>query len=437
MEMFGVESVAEFDNSYQPLAERMRPKKLEEVIGQKHLIGETSPLRRFFYSKKIPSIILWGPPGVGKTTLAFLFANSAEMVFEKISAIEVGVNKVREIITASKKRLSSGKKTLLFIDEIHRFNKSQQDALLWAVETGVITLIGATTENPSFEVNSALLSRCQIYKLKELDAGEARELVDRAISIDNVLNEYKFNDIDYDIIYKFSAGDARNTLNILELSFLLAKDDSTKEVVINRETVELAVQQKTSKYDKKGENHYDTISAFIKSLRGSDPDASLIWLAKMIDAGEDPIFICRRLVVFASEDIGNADPRALTLAVSCLQALQMIGMPEGRIVLGQTVTYLASAPKSNASYLAINEALDYVRNSPDLDVPLHLRNAPTKYMKSEGYGVDYKYPHNFDESFVNQDYFPQNSKPFKFYRPKESGMETKIKEKLNRIWKNR
>lgn len=417
-----------------PLAERARPTNLDEVAGQKHLVGADAPLRKFFETGNFPSIIFWGPPGVGKTTFASMIAEAGDFTYTRISAIESGVKEIREIIAKSKINFENGKKNLLFIDEIHRFNKSQQDALLHAVETGILTLIGATTENPSFEVNSALLSRCNVYKLEYLANEEIQSLIERVLETDIVLSELDIEIKDWDTLITLSGGDGRTALNVLETAIKFSKKSDDGKFILNRELFEQSLLKRVARYDKKGENHYDTISAFIKSMRGSDPDASLIWLAKMIDAGEDPKFIARRLVIFASEDIGNADTNALRIATSVFEAVNLIGMPEAGINLAQGVTYLSSAPKSNASYTAYNEALDFVRKSGELQVPLHLRNAPTKYMKDEGYGKEYKYPHDYG-GFVDQNYFPINVKKRYFYNPKNSGLEKKIKERLDYLWK--
>ncbi len=419
-----------------PLADRMRPSNLDEVEGQEHLVGEDGPLRRFFESGDFPSIIFWGPPGSGKTTLAYLIAEQSDYTFNRISAVESGVKDVRKVIENAQKLLAGGKKTLLFIDEIHRFNKAQQDALLHAVEKGIITLIGATTENPSFEVNSALLSRCQVYKLNELDEDQIKNIVQRALKSDDKIKKFDIEIEDWDFLLKISGGDARTALNAIDLSLRLFSGREEK-IAITRETLEKALQQKTAHYDKHGESHYDTISAFIKSLRGSDPDAALFWLAKMIDAGEDPKFIARRMVIFASEDIGNADPFALTLAVSVFQAVQLIGLPECTLNLAQGVTYLASSPKSNASYLGVKKALSDIRKGAPVRVPLHLRNAPTKLMKQEGYAKDYKYPHDFELHFVKENYFPEELGPKVYYRPGNFGREEKFRKRLIELWKER
>lgn len=431
-----------FENEQQanylpPLAERMRPKNFEEVLGQNHLLGKDAPLRRFFENSSFPSIIFWGPPGVGKTTLAFLIADVGGYNFIRISAVEAGVKEVKDIIAKAKNALSKGKKTLLFIDEIHRFNKAQQDYLLHAVEKGIVTLIGATTENPSFEVIPALLSRCQVYKLHPLEKKDILEVLRKALINDATLSQYEIQIEDFDIFYTLSGGDARVALNLLEISFALASKENDASVTITKELVTKAAQQKASKYDKHGDYHYDTISAFIKSLRGSDPDAALIWLAKMLEAGEDPLFIARRMVIFASEDIGNADPFALPLAIAVFHSVQAVGMPEAQISLAQGVTYLASTEKSNASYVGLMEALKIVRQTPTLEVPLHLRNAPTRLMKQFGYAAGYKYPHDYPQHFVPENYFPIDFSPKPLYFPTEIGKEKKLRERLFAIWKNR
>jgi putative ATPase len=374
---------------------------------------------------------------VGKTTFALLIAEQADYNFIRISAVESGVKEVRQIINTATAQLSRGKRTLLFIDEIHRFNKSQQDALLHAVEKGIITLVGATTENPSFEVNSALLSRCQVYRLHTLSDDDIKLLIERALSKDEILSKSQIIIDDWDFLLNVSAGDARTALNAIELSIKFAKKSEDNSVHISRKILEKALQQKTAQYDKKGESHYDTISAFIKSMRGSDPDASLFWLAKMLDAGEDPRFIARRMVIFASEDIGNADPFALTHAIAVFHAVELIGMPECRINLAHGVTYLASAAKSNASYMGIESAIGAIRNGADITVPLHLRNAPTKLMKQEGYGESYQYPHSFDNHFVSDNYFPDGTKPTAYYKPGDYGKEKVFKERLEQYWKDR
>lgn len=431
-----------FDNSINtPLADRIRPKSYEDVVGQKHLLGSDRPLRKFFEQKRFPSMILWGPPGVGKTTLATIIAQTGEYQFHRLSAVESGVKEVRAVLSTAEKARMSGERTLLFIDEIHRFNKNQQDALLHAVEKGIVTLVGATTENPSFEVNSALLSRCQIYKLSELNFDDINELIELTLKKDEILSELNVQ-ISAEVreyIYQLSGGDARSVLNAIDLVVNMYYEEAkeSKSLEINEAMLEVALQQKTAKYDKNGESHYDTISAFIKSLRGSDPDAAMFWLAKMLEAGEDPKFIARRMVIFASEDVGNADPLALVVAVNVFRAVEVIGIPEAAINLAQGVTYLASAPKSNASYMALNIAKAEIASGVDTTVPLHLRNAPTSYMKKEGYGSNYKYPHNYPQHFVSENYFPESIGERLYYEPTELGREKAIREKLHSIWKGR
>jgi len=425
-------------NDDAPLADRMRPRTLDDVVGQRHLLGEGAPLRAFFESGKFPSMIFWGPPGSGKTSLAFLIAELTNNEFMRISAVDSGVKEVRSIINAAQQLRTRGKRLVLFIDEIHRFNKSQQDALLHAVEKGIITLIGATTENPSFEVNAALLSRCQTYRLHLLNEDEIQTIIERAIALDVELSKLKIEIPDLNFLLTISGGDARTALNALELAVKLApKGSNDNKVVLSRQILENALQQRTAHYDKAGESHYDTISAFIKSLRGSDPDAALLWLAKMLEAGEEPRFIARRMVVFASEDIGNADPTALIIAVAVFQAVEMIGMPECAINLAHGVTYLASAPKSNASYMGLMNAKALVETEPRLVVPLHLRNAPTKLMKQEGYAQNYRYPHSFDNHFVKENYFPESVEPRALYLPGEFGREKNFKDRLEIFWKER
>lgn len=416
-----------------PLAERVRPKYLKDYIGQNHLIGENGLITRVINKGNLPSLILWGPPGVGKTTLAQLLAEKSKKHFFKLSAIQAGVKEVRAIIDQSKKLNG----VVLFIDEIHRFNKSQQDALLGAVESGIITLFGATTENPSFEVIPALLSRCQTYILKEHSSDDLKQIAIRALETDEYIKSYQIKISEFDALLYFSGGDARKLLNLIDLAFnyLISNDISNKS--INNKIIELIGTKKLPKYDKKGENHYDVISAFIKSIRGSDPNAGVYWLARMLKAGEDPKFIARRLIILASEDIGNANPTALVLANNCFQSVNVIGMPESRIILSQTVVYLASSPKSNASYTAINNALQVVEKTGDLDVPLHLRNAPTKLMKDLNYGTNYKYAHDFENSFVEQEYMPNELIGKVFYQPKNNDRELIILNFLKRIWKNK
>jgi putative ATPase len=384
------------------------------------------------------SVILWGPPGVGKTTLARLIANYVKADFVQMNAVSSGVKEVREVIArAQKNRKQLNRQTILFIDEIHRFNKAQQDALLHSVEEGLTTLIGATTENPSFEVISPLLSRCQVYVLESLGKKELEAILNQALSKDEDLKKRKIVIEDRNFLMLMSGGDARKLLNGLETAVKLAKPATDSRITITKELTEEAFQRKFTLYDKTGELHYDTISAFIKSVRGSDPDAAIYWMARMLDGGEDIKFIARRMVVLASEDVGNADPFALVLATSCFTAVDYIGMPEARIVLSQTATYLASAPKSNAAYLAIEDAWKDVRNMPNLPVPIHIRNAPTKLMEELGYGAEYKYSHNFPGHFVDQQYLPDNLKDKVYYKPTDIGKEKEIKERLKTLWKRK
>jgi putative ATPase len=423
---------------YQPLAERVRPRHIEELFGQVHLVGAEGPIRRYIEEGRIPSMIFWGPPGSGKTTLAEICAGSQNYRFEQLSATDAGVKDVRRVLdTADKTRRIEGRQTLLFIDEIHRFNKAQQDTLLHAIEQGLIVLIGATTENPSFEVNRALLSRMQVYILQPLGDDEVRRVVERAIADDPVLSAAGIEIRDMEFLLGYAAGDARKALNALEAAASLVPR-GTSPVVIDRKLLEQALQHRAAAYDKGGESHYDTVSAFIKSMRGSDPDAALFWMARMIDGGEDPKFIARRMVIFASEDIGNADPYALTLAVSVFHAVELIGLPEARINLAQGATYLASCPKSNASYEGIGAALSDVKKGGASAVPpLYLRNAPTDLMKEIGYGEGYRYPHNYPGHFVDEHYFPEQMEPKAYYRPTGEGREKFIRERLEGLWKDR
>jgi len=420
-----------------PLAERMRPKTLDEIIGQPHLTDTQSPFRQFLISGSFPSMILWGPPGVGKTTLALLLAQNSDYEYMQISAIDSGVKEVRAVIGRASNNDKKGKKTTLFIDEIHRFNKAQQDALLGAVEKGTLKLIGATTENPSFEVIPALLSRSVVYLLKPLENEDIRKVVQHALERDSILQKKTIQIQAWDFLFRLASGDARRALNAIEIAINAANPVPEQPIRIDVALLEKTLQQQALRYDKKGEAHYDVISAFIKSLRGSDPDAALFWLAKMLDAGEDPKFIARRMVIFASEDIGNADTYALTLAISVFRAVEIIGMPEARINLAQGVTYLASCKKSNASYLGIETAMAAVKKMPNASVPLHLRNAPTKLMKGLDYGKEYKYPHDFEGHFLPEDYFPQHLDERSFYKPTEQGIEKRLKEHLQTLWKNR
>ena len=408
----------------QPLAERMRPKTLDEYIGQKHLVGPGAILRKMIDSGRISSFILWGPPGVGKTTLAQIIAHKLETPFYTLSAVTSGVKDVRDVIERAKNgRFFSQASPILFIDEIHRFSKSQQDSLLGAVETGVITLIGATTENPSFEVIRPLLSRCQLYVLKSLEKEDLLELLHRAVTQDVELSKRAIELKETDAMLRYSGGDARKLLNILEL---VVEADSDEPVVITDEKVVERLQQNPLAYDKDGEMHYDIISAYIKSIRGSDPDGALYWLARMIEGGEDPAFIARRLLISAAEDIGLANPNALLLANAAFEAVMKIGWPEGRIPLAEVTVYLATSPKSNSAYEGINRALELVRQTGNQPVPLHLRNAPTKLMKQLGYGDGYKYAHDYPNHYVKQQYLPDEIKDEKFYVPSDNGHEKDI-----------
>ncbi len=416
-------------SNLKPLAERVRPNTLEDYIGQEHLTGEGAPLREAMNHKNIPSMIFWGPPGVGKTTLARIIGQHLGLQFYQLSAISAGVAEVRKIIEESK----MFGKVLLFLDEIHRFNKSQQDALLGAVENGSITLIGATTENPSFEVNNALLSRCQVYILKDLDKDSLLKIVTHAITTDTELKKKKITLEETEALFSFSGGDARKLLNILEQVCNQPKTDIT----LNNETVTKLLQQKIALHDKDGEEHYNIISAFIKSIRGSDPNAAVYWLARMLDGGESIEFIARRMIILASEDIGNANPTALVMATNTMQAIQMIGMPESRIILSQCVTYLASSAKSNASYMAIDDAWASVRKHGQLPVPLHLRNAPTKLMKQMNYGKDYEYAHQYENNFIEQEFLPEKISGTRFYDPGKNARENELREFLKRRWKEK
>lgn len=417
----------------QPLAERLRPKTLDEYIGQKHLVGEKSILRQMIESGHIASFILWGPPGVGKTTLAKIIANQLDRPFYTLSAVTSGVKDVREVIEKAKanRMFAQGKSPILFIDEIHRFSKSQQDSLLGAVENGTVTLIGATTENPSFEVITPLLSRCQVYVLKSLEKEDLLNLANRAVQNDAVLQKKKVAFDETEAMLRYSGGDARKLLNILDL---VIAGNNADEIHITNELVTESLQQNPMAYDKEGEMHYDIISAFIKSIRGSDPDAALYWLARMIAGGEDPKFIARRLLISAAEDIGLANPNALLLANACFDALQKIGWPEGRIILSETTVYLAASPKSNSTYLAIDEALALVEKTGNLPVPLHLRNAPTKLMKELNYGKNYKYSHDYPNHFVKQQFLPDDLKNIRFWNVQDNPSEKKMGDWMKFLW---
>jgi putative ATPase len=419
-----------------PLAERLRPQRLEDYIGQSHLVGRDGVFRRFIETKNVPSFILWGPPGVGKTTLARIVAAELGRPFYTLSAVTSGVKEVREVIeTAKRQQFFNSATPLLFIDEIHRFNKSQQDSLLGAVEKGEVVLIGATTENPSFEVITPLLSRCQVYTLKPMDDKQLSELLERALSTDVELTKRTITVEQTEALFGFAGGDARKLLNILDIITSATEGD----VVINNQTITDALQQNIALYDKNGEQHYDVISAFIKSVRGSDPNAAIYYLARMLEGGEEPRFIARRLVILASEDVGLANPNALLLANACFDTVHKIGMPEARITLAETTIYLATSPKSNSAYMAINEALAFVRNDTSLrPVPLHLRNAVTGLMKNEGYGKDYKYAHDYAGNFVVQEFLPESLSGKQFYHPNTSNAtEQKIATRMAELWEGK
>ena len=416
-----------------PLAERLRPQTIDEYIGQQHLVGPRGVFRKFLETGNVPSFILWGPPGVGKTTLAKLVANHLRRPFYTLSAVTSGVKDVREVIESARKQsLFQQSTAFLFIDEIHRFNKSQQDSLLGAVEQGIVTLIGATTENPSFEVISPLLSRCQVYILRSMDDSELSTLLNRAITVDEELRNRNIDVQQTEALFKFSGGDARKLLNILDI--IAGATDG--DITITDDYVTECLQQNIALYDKNGEQHYDVISAFIKSVRGSDPNAAIYYLARMLAGGEEPRFIARRLVILASEDIGLANPNALLLANACFDTVHKIGMPEARITLAETTIYLATSPKSNSAYMAINEALDFVsHDTTNRPVPLHLRNAPTKLMSKAGYGKDYKYAHDYQGGFVEQEFLPESLSGKSFYHPNtQNASEAKMAERMRQLW---
>ena len=424
--------------SNQPLADRMRPKILDEYSGQEKLVGKNGVIRKMIEGGRLSSFILWGPPGVGKTTLAKIVANNLNRPFYMLSAINSGVKDVRESIEKAKKqKFFDHPSPVLFIDEIHRFSKSQQDSLLGAVEEGVITLIGATTENPSFEVISPLLSRCQVYVLESLDKKELIQLVENALKDDYVLKKLNIVVKEYEALLQYSGGDARKLYNALEVVINASLTEGQKKIIITNKLLKSTLQQNMAIYDKNGEMHYDIISAFIKSIRGSDPDAAVYWLARMIEGGEDVKFIARRLLILASEDIGLANPNALLIANACFDAVKNIGWPESRIILSEATIFLASSPKSNSAYAAIKKAQEIVKTTGNLPVPLHLRNSPTKLMKDLGYGKDYKYAHSYENQFVNENYFPEGLEEKDIYKPGKNQREDEIKEKMNKMWKSR
>lgn len=418
-----------------PLAERIRPKSLDDFFGQKKLVGEGKPLRKMIENQSLSSLILWGPPGTGKTSLAKIIAETTNSEFFQINAVSSGVKELREIIEIGATNLNYNKRTILFVDEIHRFNKAQQDGLLSSVEKGEIILIGATTENPSFEIIPALRSRVRIFVLDPLSNNDLNEILNFALTKDEFLKSLNLTVADPDFLIYISGGDARILLNVLEASVL--NQINCEKIIIDKNIIEEVIQKKNIIYDKTGEEHYNLISAFIKSIRGSDPDAAVYWLARMLEGGEDPLFIARRMIILAAEDIGNASPNALILAESTFSSVEKIGMPEGRIILSQCAIYLASSPKSNSAYLAIDSALEDVRKLPSYSVPLHLRNAPTKLMQNLNYGKEYKYPHSYPNHFVDENYLPNEIRNKQYYFPTENGSEKTIKERLKSFWKDK
>ena len=438
MDLFDTQADHDVPPAHTPLAERTRPQALEDFVGQDHLVGEGKALQRLIQLDQVPSMILWGPPGSGKTTLARIIARRTQAAFFQLSAVAAGVKDVRTVLDAARENARrTGRRTILFIDEIHRFNKAQQDALLHSVEEGLITLIGATTENPSFEIIPPLLSRCRLYVLRPLTDQDLDRILDHALATDAAFEARQVTIEDRPLLMLYAGGDARALLNGLETAARLADTGRGAPLAITRSHIEEAFQRKHARYDDGGEEHYNIISAFIKSVRGCDPDGAVYWMARMLEGGEDPKFIARRMIILASEDIGNADPAALTLATSAFTAVDYVGMPEARIILAQAATYLASAPKSNASYVAISEAGADVRDRPSSPVPLHLRNAPTGLMAGLGYGGGYRYGHDHPGTFTEQQYLPDDVKDRTYYRPTDNGAERTIRERLNAWWKSR